>query len=192
LTIYVNNLTRLAADNLEKAASTIQRYLGCLELDFACPVKFALSNMLIRTTTSQLKKRTGHSFEELGFKLKSVPGLHYSILLSYKIERPTSEELQQDFRFSLNSLSPAMLPLSSPEVNVEPAKLRYLKNAKAGSMRRARIEAISDTELASRIKEQILDNYIYKLGRSNNGETLKFNVILELEHKAKVQCSLEY
>ena len=124
--------------------------------------------------------------------MKSVPGLHYGILLSCKIERPTSEKLEQDSRFSLNSLSPALLPLSSLEVNVEPAKLWYLKNTKAGSMKRARIEAISDTELASRIKEQILDNYIYKLARSNNGETLKFNVILELEHKAKLQCSLEY
>ena len=167
---YVNNLTGLAADNLDKAASTIQGYLGCLELDFACPVKFVLSNMLVRAFIKHRKyivcpcadddfpveeeNLLGYSFEELGFKLKSVSGLHYGILLSYKIERPTSEELEQDSRFSLNSLSPALLPLSSLEVNVEPAKLGYLKNAKAGSMKRARIEAISDTELASRIKNK--------------------------------------
>lgn len=205
---YVNNLTRSAAENLEKAASTVPGYLGCLELDFACPTKFAISNMLVRAFIKHKKyivspcpeedfpvddvDMLGYSFEELGFELKSVPGLHYGILLSYKIERPTSEDLEQDSRFSLNALTPAILPLSSLEVSVEPAKLEYLRNSKAGSLSRARIEGISDTALASKIKQRVLDNYIYSLGRSESGETLKFNVILEFERKAKIQCALEY
>jgi hypothetical protein len=176
---YVNNLTTSASERLEEAAATIPGYLGCLELDYACPAKFTLSTMLVRAF---IKHKTyiispcpdgqfpvedvnmlGYSFSELGLALKSVPDLLYGIFLSYKIERPTSEALEEDSRFSLNTLSLTPLPLSLLEVVVEPAKLEYLKDLKCASLRRAQVERLSDAELAAKIKEKILDNTTVRL-----------------------------
>jgi hypothetical protein len=51
---------------------------------------------------------------------------------------------------------------------------------------------LSAAEVALHIRSKLESNYIYNLARSNSGQVLKFNVILELSPGIRSLISLEY
>jgi hypothetical protein len=73
---------------------------------------------------------------------------------------------------------------------LEDAKFRY--ENKAGSLKRAGFEGLTADAVAAQIRSKVNANYIYNHGRAANGQTLKFNVILEADTGARTECALEY
>jgi hypothetical protein len=134
----------------------------------------------------------GYDFEKFGYIIRSVPGLLYGLFLSYKIECPVFPGIERDGMFSLNAVCDQPAALHQLQVQIEDKKLEYLETKKTGSMKLADFLGLSAVEIAQKIKEKIMSNYIYSLARSKNGETIKFNIIIENGTIARTQCSLEY
>ena len=98
---------------------------------------------------------------------------------------------------SLNSISTQVVPLDECEVEVEEAKLRYLKSEKVGSMKRSGLLALSKEELQKQIKERLRENYIFNMELLEEHNVMKFNTILNLraddtDALFKMLLSLEY
>jgi hypothetical protein len=206
--VYVNNVTQAAVARIEQALSGHAAYLGGMDLTYASPMKAMLSTMLVRafiqhrTTILQLHEDDrpenedvdllNYDFASIGFGNRSVPGWLYGWFLSYKIERPILPGKDSDTRFSLNALTTAPMPLAECVVDLEERKRRYLQEEKAGSMRRTGFEALTTEQIEAQIRAKIALNYIYSLARAPDGETLKFNLMLENGRAARATCALEY
>jgi hypothetical protein len=135
----------------------------------------------------------GSDFASHAFEERSVPLWLYGWLLSYKVECPVIGSMgMSDARFSANAMTTTPQVVADCQVVLEEAKLGYLQRAKAGSLRRAEFAALTADEIASRIRSKLSQNYIYNLARADDHETLKFNIVLEIGHTARVMCALQY
>ena len=82
-------------------------------------------------------------------------------------------------------------------VEVEQAKLAYVKSIKKGSIERAGLEAITLSELKMLIKAKVSANYIYNLIFLEEHNVSKFNIIIELPSQTsgtptRLLAALEY
>jgi hypothetical protein len=204
---YLNNLTDADAARIDHGFKAHPAYIGCLDLDFDSPVKTYLSTCLIRDFIKHRKVIIkGHEddrdpaedhnlslfdFDQFGLTVRSLPLMYYGVLLSYKIERLHQSE-DGDRRFSLNALTPAPMMIDDFEVQLDEAKWNYLQAEKGGSLKRAGMAGLDAAGIASRIREKVDDSYIYRLLRATNGDTLKFNVMIEAAPRARIECALEY
>ena len=205
--VYLNNLTSAATSKVHDRLLGSPWYLGFLDLDSASPIKACLSLMLVRAF---IKHESiiiaGHEddrddrenvnlslfdFDSFGLSVRSVPLMLYGVFLSYKIERPVFER-ERDTKFSLNAMTPNPVGLDDFEVILEDRKLEYLKREKLGSLKQAGLVDLNAGEIAWQIRAKFASNYIYNLSRSTNGETLKFNIILEFSGGVRKLCALEY
>ena len=204
---YLNNLSPAATSRIHDQLLGKPWYLGFLDLDLASPVKTCLSVMLPCAFIKHEKlviaeheddrndnenfNLSFFDYDNFGLSLRSVPSMLYGVFLSYKIERPVSER-ERDTKFSLNAMTPAPVALDEFEVVLEDSKLQYLKTVKLGSMQQAGLVDLKAEEIAQHIGAKFANNYIYNLSRSSNGETLKFNIILEFVGGVRKMCALEY
>jgi hypothetical protein len=204
---YLNNLTDADVVRLDEGFKAHPAYIGLLDLDFDSPVKAYLSTCLIRDFIKHRKVIIkGHEddrdpaedynlsrfdFDQFGLTVRSLPFMYYGVLLSYKIE---SEHLPQDGdrRFSLNALTRAPKMIDDFEVQLDQAKWKYLQEQKRGSLKLAGMAGLDAVGIAKRIREKVDDSYIYRLARATNGETLKFNVMIEPTPRVRIECALEY
>ncbi|MPT47967.1 MAG: hypothetical protein E2598_06045 [Sphingobium sp.] len=108
-------------------------------------------------------------------------------MLTYKVERPVFPGFEVDTEFALNAISLLPLPLDDFTVEVEEAKLAYVKTIKEGSVERAGLEAITSDELGRLIKTKISASYIYSLVFLEEHNVAKFNIIIELPSRASQQ-----
>ncbi|HEX7858474.1 MAG TPA: hypothetical protein VF503_32725 [Sphingobium sp.] len=89
------------------------------------------------------------------------------------------------------------MPLDDFEIEVEDAKLAYVKEAKNGSIERAGLEDITASELAEIIKAKISANYIYELHFKAEFDVAKFNIIIEIPSRSaseptRIMAALKY
>jgi hypothetical protein len=205
--VYLNNLSPAGSVALDQLFTGHPAYIGCLDLNRATPLKAYLSTFLIRDF---IKHRNviikGHEddrdpeedynlsffdFEKFGMTLRSLPSTLYEVFLSYKIERPPLPE-ELDRKFSLSAMSTTPVLLDDFQVVLEDAKFEYLRENKAGSLKRAGFEELTAEGVAAKSRSKVNANYIYSLARATRGQTLKFNVILEADTGARTECALEY
>jgi hypothetical protein len=204
---YLNNLTAADAVRIDQAFKAHPAYIGLLDLDFDSPVKTYLSTCLIRDFIKHRKIIIkGHEddrdpaedhnlslfdFDHFGLTVRSLPLMYYGVLLSYKIERLHQRE-DGDRRFGLNALTPAPRMIEDFGVQLDGAKWKYLQEEKAGSVKRAGMAGLDAAGIATRIREKVDDSYIYRLARATNGDTLKFNVMIEAIPGVRTECALKY
>jgi hypothetical protein len=204
--ILLNNLSMAQAEAIRLGLQAkSSSFVGALNLNLASPLKGILAGMLVRDL---IKHRsivlcrheddrpdsydgniTLYDLEGLGFAVRSVPSLLYGVLLSYKVERPPLPN-ERDRDFLCNAMSPAPVRLVDMDVQVDAAKLAYLRRSKAGSLKAAGLEAAGTTELADQIKARIGQGYVYSLSRSDSG-LMKFSMLMEF-HEARYTCAFEY
>lgn len=206
--VYLNNLTLNMAAKLDDAFYDFSPYLGALDMTFQSDVKAFLSTMLVRAfikhrgnviqgheddrPASENVNLLGYEFRKSGYKNRSVPSWLYGMFLSYKIERPVIKYADNDTRFSLNTLSPyGPQRLDDFEVVLEDSKLRHLQKMKGGSLKKADIQNLTTDEVTSQIRKKLEASYIYNLARAKDGDTLKFNIIIENDVIARNICALE-
>jgi hypothetical protein len=85
-------------------------------------------------------------FEEYGYDCISLRSDLEGVLLSYKIESPVFDGFEADREMSINAVNASPSTLDGFDVQVEDAKLAYIKGAKAGSMHHAGLEDVSSIQ----------------------------------------------
>lgn len=211
--VYINNLTRDMVNKFDNGLKNYKAYVGLADMTYNSRLKFYLSTMLVdmcikhrniiiqghepdRNDNENINI-SGYPFEENEFICRSISDDLFGVFLYYKIERPTFSKFDSDTHFSLNSVSRNPLPLDDFNIQVDDAKLTYLKNEKAGSLSRAGLTAVDSNELAKIIRAKLKNNYIYNLSFNSEHNVFKFNIIIEFNTNqeklaTRLLAALEY
>ena len=119
----------------------------------------------------------------------------FSPLLSYKIQSEALPHYQEDVLVSLNAISNEPISLDQFEVLLPEAKYGYLRSQKGQILKIAGLEGHSREELASVIRSELDNDYIYCL-KDNVDGTVQFSIVLELPregtHPIRVAVGLKY
>jgi hypothetical protein len=139
----------------------------------------------------------GYPFDKYGCTCKSLQSMYSDLFLNYKIERGVYSGFESDTLFSLNAVSSTVVPLTDCEVEVEEAKLQYLRENKTGSMKKSGLLSLAKEEVQTKIYERLAGNYIFNMVYLDEHETMKFNTVLNFMSKGaqrvtKLTASLEY
>lgn len=201
--VYINNLTDAMFSRFPEALVGYEAYVGFADMTYASRFKLYLSIMLVNLgikhksvfiqghesdlDASEDVNVCGYPFEQSGFTCRSVSSDLEGLFLSYKIERPVLPGFEVDTEFALNSISICPLPLEGFTVEVEEAKLKYIKDKKQGSIERVGLESATTQELNELIKDRIKKSYIYNLIFVEEYNISKFNIIVELPSKMSCQ-----
>jgi hypothetical protein len=194
--VYINNLTETMVRRFDNGLSDYPAYVGIADTSYRSAFKHYLAMMLVKSfikhsgviiqghepdrEPSEDVNMNGYPFEENGYRCRSVPDDLMGLLLSYKIELPVVPGFEGDTEFSLNAVSQTPMAISEFNVEVEEAKLQYLRTAKAGSLQRAGLQSTSADELGQLIRSKISGSYIYSMSVNADYNVTKFNVIIEL------------
>lgn len=206
--VYLNNLTKSAAQKIESKLASYDAYVGALDLTYMSLLKACLAHMLMRVYIQHRsviiqpheddvplyndENLIGYDFQKHGYRERSVPQSLYRWFLSYKIECPVLPPHSSDTRFSLNALTPSPVALQELAIVLDDAKHQYLLKEKEGSMERSGMLSMSTQEIISQIRDKLNSNYIYNLAWTDRDSTLKFNIMLEKKGVAKYTVALKY
>ena len=208
--IYVNNLTETRAKELHDKLKLYEPYIGYIPATYSSIAKELMSLVLSPTylkvgrhwlCESEGEETMGRSnvpswpLAEYGYACHSVPVPYWGSFLSYKIEREIYPGYEHDTRLALAAISENPTDLSGFQVEVEPAKVHYLRREKAGSLSRSGLEKLTAGELEAIIGNRIMRNYIYKLEYKH--EKSFFNIMLEVHDETtavstRLLASMEY
>jgi hypothetical protein len=210
--IYINNLTKQMIDQMHTGFLGVSAYAGYVDMTYQSPLKSYLSTLLPQAflqhrdviigpheggrSDAEDVNLIGFSFEEAGFRLRSIVDDSYGVLLTYKIERPVLRGYEVDTEFSLNAVHRQPLPLTDFEIILEEEKFGYLAHRKAESLRQAGLLNGGAESLKRLIKAKIAENYIYSMTYLPEHGVTKFNVIIEAEpspsDRFRLLCGLAY
>ena len=211
--IYINNLSENMVHNLIEGLRKYKFFTGYFDVTHSSKIKTYLSVILvphfIKNNSTLIMPDSSDTliideieefpcdYEELGFKCKYIHLTYYHIFLHYKIERKILKRIEKDNRFSLNALSSSFVDLENCKIEIESSKLKHLHKHKTDNLERAGLINLSSKKLRKLLKEKLENNYIYNLTFLKNYDTLKFNVLLEVERKdsnalMKLLVALEY
>src|SRR6195256_1760649 len=196
--VYINNLSDLMLSNIRTALSQYRGYIGwadCyapsfLKTYFSLTLcnSFLKSKRIIIQGHEDDRENTedvnmiGYPFDKYGYTCKSLQSM-YDIFLNYKIERGVYPGFESDMLFSLNAVSSTIVPLTECEVEVEEAKLQYLRENKTGSMKKSGLLFLTREEVQTKLRERLADNYIFNMAYIVEHETMKFNTVLNFMPK---------
>lgn len=137
----------------------------------------------------------GFPFKKSNYEVVSVNGQLFSPLLSYKIQSEVLPQYQEDVLVSLSAISDEPLSLDQFEVLLPMAKYGYLRSEKGEILKIAGLDRHSREELASAIRAELDNDYIYRLQHNVDG-AVQFSIVLELPredaHPIKVAVGLKY
>lgn len=211
--VYINNLTNAMIERIDEGLKGYRGYVGLADMTYTSSFKIYLSTMLINRFIKYGKiiiqghepdredsediNICGYPFEENGFKCRSISEDLMGVMLSYKIERPVFPGFESDTFFSLNAVSFSPLPLKDFEIQVDDAKLNYLKTEKNGSMSRSGLSDVSSQQLSAIIRAKVNQSYIYNMSYNSDHDIVKFNIILEMQvcgykNPTRLLAALEY
>ncbi len=210
--VYVNNLTDTAFRKLAHGLIRYEAYVGYANTTCHSFFKTLLSMMLVNLCVKVGRKiiqgheddrddtenvnMSGMPFEENGYECISLGSALEGVLLSYKIESPVFNGFETDREMSINAVNASPSTLDDFDIQVEDAKLAYLKNKKAGSMHRAGLGDVSKEELQRIIKGKLRENYIYNMSYLEEHNVTKFNILIEIVRKGgepfRLMAALDY
>jgi hypothetical protein len=209
--VYLNNLTDAMVKRLQEGLRLSRHCFALVDCTYMSAAKAILSTCIgsrylrHRNTfitehpddeASDANFNSPHwPLEEFGFRYISVTSLHFSLLLSYKIERPVLPDIfESDAFFSLAALSGYWQDLNDCTVEVAESKVTYLREHKADNLERAGLHETTDAALAELLLEKINQTYIYDLKVNDHGSFL-FNSLIELRSsrgRARIKAGVEY
>lgn len=210
--VYINNLTDTAFQKLADGLLDYEAYVGCVNTTYQSFFKTLLSMMLVNLCLKVGSKiiqgheddrddaenvnLSGMPFEKNGYDCISLRSDLEGVFLSYKIESPVFNGFEADRKMSINAVNASPSTLDGFDVQVEDAKLAYIKGAKGGSMHHAGLEGVSLEELQAIIKQKLRSNYIYNMSYLEEHNVTKFSIIIEVEgkdgHPFRLMAALDY
>ena len=211
--VYINNLSDQMLSKIKRSLHDYDGYIGwadCYAPSFLktyfsltlCNAFLKAGRLIIqgheddRDNTEDVNM-VGYPFEEYGYVCKSFQSMYNDLFLHYKIECGVYPGFELDMTFSLNAISSTVVPLDDCEVEVEEAKLKYLREHKKGSMKKSGLLAVAKEELQDKIRERLASNYIFNMAYIAEHHTMKFNTVLNFTsgdpaRLVKLTASLEY
>ena len=211
--VYVNNLSDAALTTIHESLSSFPAYVGFIPTTFASRAKTYLSSILVNSylkhgstiimgheddrPNDENANLIGYPFEDFGYRVVSLQSSYFDLFLGYKIERPVFRGFEVDTEMSLNAVSTTVLPIDGFTVELEEAKLDYLKSEKLGKLEKAGIADFDGEELAKLVRAKVTASYIYNLAYLPEHDIIKFNVMLEIPrtdggYPTRVLAALEY
>jgi hypothetical protein len=210
--VYINNLSNAAFEHLAQGLIGFEPYVGYANTTYSSTFKTLLSMKLVNLCVKSGGKiiqgheddlddteninMSGYPFEENGYECVSIGSDLEGVLLSYKIERPVFDGFEVDTEFSINAVNPRIYSLEEFGVQVEEAKLSYIKQAKAGSVHGAGLAKVSADELRKIIRSKLRSNYIYNMSYLAEHNVTKFSIVIEVAGKEgrpfRLMAALEY
>lgn len=210
--IYINNLTDSMFEAFASELVSYPHYAGYADTTYSSLFKWCLSGRLVNAFLKHRKiiiqgheddrsneediNMNGYPYEDYGYECRSLQSMYEGVFLSYKIERPVIKGFEVDTEFSLNAVTDNPSSLQGYDVQVEDAKIAYLKSAKAGSLEKAGLKNVTVKKLEEIIAAKVAASYIYNLSFDEAHSTTKFNLILELPvasgETVRLLASLEY
>lgn len=193
--VYLNNLSETMMMSIDGALKSFDFYFGYVETTYSTPVKDWLSTILLAIYVKTKDKFiSGHEddapkganwngpnwpLEDLNYQIFSVPASLFDVFMSYKIERRVIKGFESDSTLALNAISGNSSLISGMKVQVEEAKLEYLRSAKAGSLELAGLAQLTSEELGTVLTAKLKNNYLYNLRYLEEHDTSLFNLILD-------------
>ena len=210
--VYINNLSDAAISRIHEGLKNFDAYLGYILTTYQSRAKIYLSTTLIgfilkKGSTLVLAHEddrpnsediniTLYDLEKFGYSIRSLQSYAFSVLLTYKIERPVFDCDKSDISLSLNAISNNPQALSNFTVLLDENKYGYLINKKLGKLKKAGLEAADRKEMEGLIQSQVMQSYIYNLSFLQDHGVMKFNIMLEVNHPSglptKMTAALEY
>ncbi len=211
--VYINNLTDKMVETFHNGLLNFAPYVGFADTTFASRFKFYLSAKLVNLCIKHRRiilmgheddvdnnedtNMHGYPWEDHGYTCRSLQGMYFGVLLSYKIERPVFEGFEVDSEFSINAVHPNPLPLSDFEIRIDESKFGYLTSEKAGTLKRMGLLDGDLSDLKKLVAQKISSNYIYNMTHDERHNTTKFDIILEVHptdgsSPLRVLVALEY
>jgi len=211
--VYINNLTSAMVARLETGLRPFVGYVGIADMTYGSIFKFLLSTMLANVFLKHGRtiilghedgrpndedcNMVGWPFECFGYTVRSLVAYLQGPFLTYKIERPVLDDYDSDTEMSLNAISDMPLPLIDFAIQVESAKVAYVRGHNAPALARAGLEAIDSDRLSALIRSKINGSYIYRLEYVAEHAAMKYNIILEVPAKnqagaVRFLAALEY
>lgn len=211
--VYVNNLSDQMLAGIRASLDPYEGYAGYASCNAPSFFKTYLSTILCNCflkaklliiqghpddlENAEDENTLGYPFEAYGYTCKSLQSIYESLFLSYKIERAVYPGFESDTLFSLNSISDTVVPLDKCTLEIEEAKLSYLRKEKQGSMKRSGMVSLAREEVEMRIRERLASNYIFNMVFVPEHRQMKFNTLLnfmpdETGRLVKITASLDY
>ncbi len=212
--VYVNNLSDEMVSRFKSELDDFEPYLGSMNITVPSTIKTYLSMILCNAFIKAKRhivvdhgeeeypldenvNMPGYPFAENGYSLVSIQSMFYGPLLSYKIEREVLKGFESDTMHSLNAVSPMPMDLKLFDVYLEPAKYDYLITNKSGLLKKAGLARFPREMIEEMISARMQSNYIYNLTYLAEHDTVKFNILLDIEapdtkENVKLTVSLEY
>jgi len=211
--VYINNLTDKMVETFRTGLIGFEPYVGFSDTTFASRFKLFLSTMLVneclkhrdiilvgheddRDNSEDVNMRS-YPWEEFGYTCRSLQGIYFGVLLSYKIERPVFKGFEVDSEFSINAVHSDPVSFTDFEIEIDEHKFAYLAAEKSGTLKRMGLLGSDLTNLKKLIASKISSNYIYNMTHDDQHDTTKFNIILEVNPEdgsapLRVLAALEY
>lgn len=210
--VYINNLTEAAFEKIVTGLLGFEAFVGFADTTYHSFFKTLLSLRLVNLCVKSGRKiiqgheddrddaenlnMCGYPFEENGYECISIRSDLNGVLLSYKIESPVFDGFESDTDFSINAVNSNVNRIDEFEIQVEDAKLNYLKTIKSGSLEHAGLSDVSTIELQDIIRKKIRSNYIYSMSYSPEHSVTKFNIVIEIARNDgrpfRLMAALEY
>lgn len=209
---YINNLSEARLSQIHHELASFSAYLGYIPTTFASRAKTYLSMTMANLFLKHGKtiivgheddipnheniNSTIYPFEDFGYKVVSLQSNYFGIFLSFKIERPVLGGFEVDLEMSLNAISNGIAWLADFTVLLEEAKYGYLINKKLGKLSQSGLADADRDRIASLIQSKVSANYIYNLTYLKNYNTMKFNLMIEVDrvdgYPTRMTAALEY
>jgi len=195
--VYINNCSDEMVRAFQSGLLSYAGYVGFADVTFASAFKTYLSGSL---GTGYLKWRRiivqqheddlpedanqntlAYPFEEHGYTCRSIAGIYFGLLLSYKIERPLLTGDERDRIHSLSAISSHPSEFAESTIELDERKYDYLAREKTGTLQRLGILGQPKASLEEMIRAKLRSNYLYSLRFREDYGVAMFNILLELQ-----------
>lgn len=211
--IYINNLSDAMVSQITAEIHEYDYYVGYFDFTFNSLLKTYVSGVIgqhfliynkqviVKNPEDVITKENRnfdlYPYEENGFNVISISNTNYESFLSYKIEREVIANFDQDNILGLNSISAKVNSMQGINIQIDEAKIEYLKREKMESLGRLKLASFTKHTIENSIKEKILSNYFFNFEFMEDYQIVKFNTMLEFSaletgEIIKILVSLEY
>lgn len=199
--IYINNLGREAFDGLVRGMSAVPSAIGYADCTYGSTLKDILSTCVgtryvkhgptfisshpFDAEPEADENAAGWPVEAHGFHIRSIDDLSFGLFMDYKIRNTLAPLAFHDGHFSLAAVTGAWADPSSMPITLEARKLQYLHEKKAGSLLRAGLSDLTQSEIADQLRQRMTQGYIFDMKWDSTHRFSTFATMIEFNRTGR-------